>query len=229
MDRAQVAKEHHLTQWNALCAQHVFPFASHASAQSLDILKQHITHDPNAEVSLPSQHSKYTSLSCDIPLVAALVWHPQLVEHCLNQGAVVPKNSQQWHADLLDVWIFGTKRKTQSEIQILAGDFVRSLLLLRDVGYYFAEYKDPNSKNDRNRRLSFLHAMLWRLDANAYPEVLFSECIKHDIPVSEDFLTDIKCLRNKVPNLCDQVEHYVLSQVAHQSANRALSKRLSKI
>lgn len=223
-------KEQSITQWNMLCSQHVFPFAPHTSAQSIDIIKQHINTDPNAEVSLPSQHSKYTSFSSDIHLVAALAWHPELVEHCLNQGAVVPKNSQQWHADLLDVWILGTKNKTQSEIQMRVGDFVHSLLVLRDAGYYFAEYKDPNSKNDRNRRLSFLHAMLWRLDANAYPEVLFSESVKHNIPVSEDFLTDINYLRKKVSNLCDQVEHYVLSNVVQESANQNNSaKRSSKL
>lgn len=230
MDPQQALKEQSITQWNMLCSQHVFPFAPHTSAQSIDIIKRHINTDPNAEVSLPSQHSKYTSFSSDIPLVAALAWHPELVANGLSQGAVVPQNSQQWHAPVLDVWILGSKHATQSEIQILAGDFVRSLVLLRNAGYCFAEYKDSNSKNDRHRRLSFLHAMLWRLDADAYPEVLFCEYLKHNLPVSDDFLTDIKYMRKKVPNLCDQVEHYVLAQVAHQSTtHNPPAKRASKI
>lgn len=229
MDRAQVVKEQHLTQWNSVCAQHVFPFASHTSIQSLDIIKQHITHNPNAEVSLPSQHSKYTSLSCDIPLLAALVWHPEMVENCLSQGAVVPKNSHQWHSDLADVWILAVKNKTREQVENMAGDFARSLQLLQNAGYCFSEYKEPNAKNDRNRRLSFLHTVAWRLDNHHHPEILFQGCVKQGIPVSEDLLTDIKYLNNKVPNLCQQVQHYVLSQAANQSTDQQTPKRLSKI
>lgn len=224
----EILKEQNLTKWNALCAQHVFPFAAHPS-KSLDIVKTHINHDPNAEVTLPVQHPRYISLPSNIPLVAALMWHPELVEHCLNQGAVVPQNSHQWHHDIVDVWIFGTKNKSASEVQNVAGNFSRSLQLLHNAGYYFAEYKEPNATTDRNRRLSFLHTMLWRAEETAYPEILFCECVKHTIPVSEDFLTDIKYLRKKVSNLCDQVEHYVLSQFANQAAVQNSPKRASKM
>lgn len=227
MDPQQALKDQSITQWNTLCSQHVFPFASHISSQSSDTIKHHINTNPNAEVSLPSQHSQYRSFSCDIPLIVALVWHPELVEHCLNQGAIVSQNSHSWHADLLDMWIFGSKQKSESEIQILACGFVRSLGILRTNGYDFSEYHEPT--NPRKRRLSFLHALSWRLEATAYPEVLFQECIKNNIPVSEDFLTDIKYLRNKVPNLCNQVEHFVLSQVANQSGHPTSPKRSSKI
>ena len=229
MDPAHVAKDHRITQWNALCAQHVFPFASHTSAESLDIIKQHINHDPNAEVTLPVQHPRYISIPSNIPLVAALMWHPELVEHCLNQGAVVPQNSHQWHHNLVDVWVFGTKNKSASDVQNVAGVFSRSLQLLHNAGYYFAEYKEAKSTNDRNRRLSFLHTMLWRAEETAYPEILFCECVKNDIPVSDDFLGDIKYRSDKFPNLCDQVQNYVLSEVARQSAKNTPLKRVSKM
>lgn len=213
----------------ALCAQHLFPFARLSTEQSVAVMKNLIAKNPNAEVALPSQISQLISASSDIPVIVASCWNPQLVEHCIQSGANIPINSQNWHADILDVWTFGAKKKSEQEIKVLAPDFVRSLQLLHTAGYCLAEYKDPNSTNDRNRRLSFLHSMLWRLEARSCPEILFSECIKHTIPVSADFLEDMKYRRDKIPNLYNSVQHYLLSEIVHQTHTESAPKRSSKL
>ena len=215
---------------NAVCAQHLFPFAHRPTDQSMAVLKDLFTHNPNAEVSLPSQVSRFISTLSDIPAIVAACWNPQLVEHAIQSGCTIPMDSHAWHADILDVWTFGTQKRTEQEIKLLAPDFARSLQLLNNAGYDLAEYKDPNSTNDRNRRLSFLHSMLWRLDAQSYPEILFSECLNHNIPVSNDFLGDAKYRQDKLPNLYNHVQHYMLSEATQNSANQdAPSKRVSKI
>ena len=123
---------------NAVCAQHLFPFAHCPTDQSIAVLKDLVTRNPNAEVHLPSQVSRFISTFSDIPVIVAACWNPQLVEHAIQSGANIPMESQTWHAEILDVWTFGTKKRTEREIELLAPEFARSLQLLHNAGYYFA-------------------------------------------------------------------------------------------